>query len=218
MTFKMKQVFLSGAALMMALPAAALADNLPARPNDSAAQTSPGSSGATGVNMRQQLTADLQHAGFTDVRIVPDSFLVQAKDKSGNPVTMFINPTSMTMVTKELSQSSTAATATTATSGSDSMFTNVAPGEMLSSKVVGMSIYNNNNQDIGKIKDIAFDNNGIRAYIVSVGGFLGMGDHYVAVSPSAVNITGDGNARHAEMNTDAAQLKSAPEYQYSSAK
>jgi hypothetical protein len=105
-----------------------------------------------------------------------------------------------------------------ATMNSGAMFTSVPPGEELSSKVVGLEVYNNANQDIGKIKDIAFDQNGVKAYIVAVGGFLGMGDHYVAVQPSAVNLSYDSNAKkwHAAMNTDASQLKAAPEYKYSS--
>jgi hypothetical protein len=220
MKFEMKQVAWSGAALMMALSSAALADNLPAKSSDAAAPTSSVSSGASHMDARQQVTRDLQQAGFTDVKVIPDSFLVQAKDKSGNPVTMFINPTSMTMVTRDMpANASTKPNANANTNASGSMFTDVASGESLSSKVIGLNVYNNNNQDIGEIKDVAFDHNGVRAYIVSVGGFLGMGDHYVAVSPSAVNITHDANSDkwHAEMNTNAAQLKSAPEYKYSSA-
>jgi hypothetical protein len=98
------------------------------------------------------------------------------------------------------------------------MFTNIPAGENLSSNVVGLNVYNNANEDIGKIKDVAFDSNGVKAYIVAVGGFLGMGDHYVAVNPSAININYDANAKkwHAAMNTNADQLKAAPEYKYSS--
>ena len=101
---------------------------------------------------------------------------------------------------------------------SGDVFATIPAQEDLSSKVVGLDIYNNANQDIGKIKDIAFDQNGVSAYIVAVGGFLGMGDHYVAVKPSAVDISYDSNAKkwQAKMNTDAAQLKAAPEYKYSS--
>ena len=84
--------------------------------------------------------------------------------------------------------------------------------------MVGLSVYNDANQDIGKIKDIAFDRNGVKAYIVAVGGFLGMGDHYVAVKPSAVHINRNSNSTQwrATMNTNADQLKAAPEYKYSS--
>jgi len=98
------------------------------------------------------------------------------------------------------------------------MFANVPAQADLSSKLVGLSVYNGQNTDIGTIKDIAFDANGVQAYILAVGGFLGMGDRYVAVRPSAINITYDAtnNKWQASMNTDADQLKSAPEYKYSS--
>ena len=101
---------------------------------------------------------------------------------------------------------------------SSAMFTTIPAQEDLTSKVVGLSVYNSANQNIGKIKDIAFDMNGVEAYIVAVGGFLGMGDHYVAVKPSAIDINYDANSKkwHAAMNTDANQLKAAPEYKYSS--
>jgi hypothetical protein len=101
---------------------------------------------------------------------------------------------------------------------SGAMFTSVPPQEELSSKVVGLEVYNNANQDVGKIKDIAYDQSGVKAYIVAVGGFLGMGDHYVAVQPSAVQLSWDSSAKkwHAAMNADANQLKAAPEYKYSS--
>lgn len=105
-----------------------------------------------------------------------------------------------------------------ATMGTSDMFTVIPAQEQLSSKVVGLDVYNSANKDIGKIKDIAFDQSGVKAYIVAVGGFLGMGDHYVAVNPSAVTINYDSSARkwHAAMNTDVDQLKAAPEYKYSS--
>ena len=55
----------------------------------------------------------------------------------------------------------------------------------------------------------------LNGYIVSVGGFLGMGDHYVVVRPSAINFDVKDNKWHAPMNANADQLKAAPEYKYS---
>jgi hypothetical protein len=46
--------------------------------------------------IKQKLTAD----GFTNVQVVPGSFLVSAKDKSGDPVMMVIGPHSMTILTE----------------------------------------------------------------------------------------------------------------------
>lgn len=50
--------------------------------------------------VRQQVQKNLQQAGFTDIQIMPSSFLVRAKDKDGNPVMMVINPDSVTAVTE----------------------------------------------------------------------------------------------------------------------
>jgi hypothetical protein len=50
--------------------------------------------------VRQQVQKNLQQAGFTDIQIMPSSFLVRAKDKDGNPVMMVINPDSVTAITE----------------------------------------------------------------------------------------------------------------------
>ncbi len=98
------------------------------------------------------------------------------------------------------------------------IFADIPANEDLASKLIGLDIHNAGNDKIGTIKDVAFGPNGIKAYIVGVGGFLGMGDHYVAIVPSAVKIGYDGLDKkwHASMNTTAADLKAAPEYKYAS--
>src|SRR2546421_5932258 len=55
-------------------------------------------------------------------------------------------------------------------------------GEWRASKVVGLSVYNNNNESIGSINDLLTDKSGsIKAVVIGVGGFLGVGEHLVAV-------------------------------------
>src|SRR3989440_2841413 len=55
-------------------------------------------------------------------------------------------------------------------------------GEWRASKVVGLSVYNNNNESLGSINDLLTDKSGnIKAVVVGVGGFLGVGEHLVAV-------------------------------------
>jgi hypothetical protein len=51
------------------------------------------------MQVQQQLRQDLSKAGYSDIKIVPGSFLVQAKDKQGNETEMMISPHSMTEVT-----------------------------------------------------------------------------------------------------------------------
>jgi hypothetical protein len=51
------------------------------------------------------------------------------------------------------------------------------------SKVVGLNVYNDNNEKIGSINDLLMDKSGnVKAAVIGVGGFLGMGAHLVAVS------------------------------------
>ena len=54
----------------------------------------------TPARLSQKLRDDLTKAGFTDITIMPSSFLVRAKDSQGNPVMMVINPDSLTEVTE----------------------------------------------------------------------------------------------------------------------
>lgn len=56
-------------------------------------------------------------------------------------------------------------------------------GTWRASKVVGLSVYNDKNEKIGAIDDLLMDKGGaIKAAVIGVGGFLGMGEHLVAVS------------------------------------
>jgi hypothetical protein len=49
-----------------------------------------------------------------------------------------------------------------------------------------LEVYNSSNQSIGTIEDVAFDGNKINEYILAAGGSLGLGEHYIAVRPSAI--------------------------------
>jgi len=48
----------------------------------------------------QEIRQKLSQDGFTDIKIVPGSYLVNAKDKNGDPVMMVIGPNSMMMLTE----------------------------------------------------------------------------------------------------------------------
>jgi sporulation protein YlmC with PRC-barrel domain len=56
-------------------------------------------------------------------------------------------------------------------------------GEWRASKLVGVNVYNQANDKIGDISDVILDKSGkVANVILGVGGFLGMGEHYVAVA------------------------------------
>jgi sporulation protein YlmC with PRC-barrel domain len=55
-------------------------------------------------------------------------------------------------------------------------------GNWRASKVVGLSVYNDANESLGSINDLLTDKSGnIKAVVIGVGGFLGVGEHLVAV-------------------------------------
>jgi len=98
----------------------------------------------------------------------------------------------------------------------DAKFSTVSKDEMFSSKLKGLNVYNQKDESIGEISDLAIRNHQVDALILSVGGFLGMGEHYVAVSPSSVDVRYDSkdNKWRATMNTTKEALKEAPEFKY----
>jgi len=71
-----------------------------------------------------------------------------------------------------------------------------------------LDVYNGSN-NIGRIKDVALGPHGRRrAVIVSVGGVLGAGAHYVAVNPRDIQISFNNSDQkwHATTNATADQL------------
>ena len=68
-------------------------------------------------------------------------------------------------------------TAPAATSDTSSL-----KGNWRTSKLVGLNVYNDNNESVGSINDLLTDKSGdIKAVVIGVGGFLGVGEHLVAV-------------------------------------
>jgi hypothetical protein len=70
------------------------------------------------------------------------------------------------------------APATASDTASDATF----QGNWRTSKVVGLNVYNDSNESLGSINDLLTDKSGnIKAVVIGVGGFLGVGEHLVAV-------------------------------------
>lgn len=91
-------VFMASAAALPALAQTNSANNDSANGNTgttaaaSHATTSP-------AQIEQDLRQDLSKAGYTNIKIMPGSFLVHAKDSKGNPTEMMVSPNSVTEVT-----------------------------------------------------------------------------------------------------------------------
>ena len=77
----------------------------------------------------------------------------------------------------------------TSAMGSTSAVTSQKPDQWVASKFKGTDVLGPDNQKVGDVSDILFDQSGqIAAYIVSVGGFLGMGAKEVALAPSSFQV------------------------------
>jgi hypothetical protein len=105
-----------------------------------------------------------------------------------------------------------------------------ATGQWRASKLIGVDVYNNQNEKIGEIDELIMTSNGqIAGAIIGVGGFLGMGERNVMVPLSQLRFANDNGAattgaardgdrkwypERAVMNTNKEQLTGMPEFKY----
>lgn len=85
---------------------------------------------------------------------------------------------------------------------------------VLATKFIGSSVYTAANENIGDINDMIFDDKGmIKAVIVGVGGFLGMGEKDVALPLEKITITKDeNNAMKLTIQATRDELDKAPAF------
>ena len=73
--------------------------------------------------------------------------------------------------------------------GKADFVTSQKPDQWLATKFRGTEVLGADNQKIGDVSDILFDKSGaIQAYLVSVGGFLGVGAKEVALAPKSFDV------------------------------
>jgi sporulation protein YlmC with PRC-barrel domain len=137
------------------------------------------------------------------------------------------------------------ASAQTTTTTKDTAATSATMQDEFSAyKLVGVNVYNQGNEKIGEVKDILLQKSGkADKVIISVGGFLGLGERYVALpyeqvkwvdepprsasgdsktttgSSTTTSSTSSSSSRkwypdHAEINATKDQLKAMPEFKY----
>ena len=123
----MKRELLTGIGMLLLASSVAFAQTAPATPTvpgypdtkvvpvaTAPAATPAAGTQANGASLRQTLSSNLAKAGYTDVKMMPDAYIVEAKNKAGEPVMMFLTPDSMTVFTAQdaKGQDTTAAPAT----------------------------------------------------------------------------------------------------------
>jgi putative membrane protein len=90
------------------------------------------------------------------------------------------------------------------------------PGDSVSvTDYYKQNVYDASDNTIGEVSDVLLDKDGhVRAVILSVGGFLGLGAKYVSVPFNALHMTEKNDKRYLVMDTTKDALTSAPGYQY----
>lgn len=89
------------------------------------------------------------------------------------------------------------------------------PDQWVASKFKGTDVVGADNQKIGDVSDILFDKTGkIEAYVVSVGGFLGVGSKEVALAPTSFDVIPgqNGSADKLKLSMSQDELKQAQNF------
>ena len=107
------------------------------------------------------------------------------------------------------------AAATTNTAQAGSYLTEQSRDQVSANTYIGQSVYNGNNESIGKVTDLIMQKQGgIVAAVVGVGGFLGIGQKNVAVPISSVTVAQNSQDGTVKLTTSESldTLKAAPEF------
>ncbi|WP_235890887.1 PRC-barrel domain-containing protein [Pararhizobium mangrovi] len=122
---------------------------------------------------------------------------------------------SMNSSNSDQSSSDSSASDDSSKSGDASAMTQQKQDQVLASSYIGQSVYNGNDKSIGDISDLVFTKDGgIKAAVIGVGGFLGIGQKNVAVAFNRINIQRQSDGASVKLVTDMTedQLKNAPEF------
>jgi sporulation protein YlmC with PRC-barrel domain len=89
------------------------------------------------------------------------------------------------------------------------------PDQWLATKFKGTDVLGSDNEKIGDVSDILFDKSGkIEAFVISVGGFLGVGSKEVALAPSSFDVVPgqNGSADKLKLAATKDELKQAQNF------
>jgi len=89
-----------------------------------------------------------------------------------------------------------------------------APNDWMASELIGSTVYGPAEENLGNINDLVADADGrVKAVVIGVGGFLGIGEKNVAVAPTTLErlTDADNNVRY-RLTTTKEELNAAPEF------
>ena len=89
-------------------------------------------------------------------------------------------------------------------------------GAWRASKLIGAKVVNSAGETVGDINEIVLDGSGkATAAVIGVGGFLGLGEHEVAVNFESLKVARDANGKaKVTLNVTKHSLKAAPQWKW----
>lgn len=87
--------------------------------------------------------------------------------------------------------------------------------DLVTSKLIGVDIYNKQDENIGEISDVVIgDGKSVIGVVASVGGFLGLGTSYVVIDPASLALADEDGTWKAYVDTNKDDLSKAPKFDY----
>jgi hypothetical protein len=142
-------------------------------------------------------------AAESDTLTTPDSSM-QPMDQATDPA----------MQSQDQVQTPSVGDTTIAAQPAEKFLTVQAQSEWLASNIIGSTVYNTADENLGDINDILFNADGsVQAVIIGVGGFLGIGEKSVALAFSSIERTVDANGNvKLVLNASKEELDAAPAF------
>lgn len=94
-------------------------------------------------------------------------------------------------------------------------YTTAKAEELTAEMLTGTSVYGPKNQEMGEVEKVLLSNDGsVEQLVLDIGGFLGLGEHRIAVDPEEVNIVREdgGNDVRVYVDSNEEALTAQPEY------
>lgn len=215
----MMKTFATATALMALAIAPAVAQDTKSAPKPSdtpAAQApaKPDASMKSDAMKSDTMKSDSMKSGATSGTAAQDSKSSSsaAQDSKSSPSAATSSPSTTAQSKPSPSDKSASADKS---AGKPKVVSQQTPDQWLASSFKGTDVVGPDQKKIGDVSDVLFDKDGaIQAYVVGVGGFLGIGSKDVALAPSSFEVvSGDKDGeKKLKLSMTADQLKQAEEF------
>jgi hypothetical protein len=160
------------------------------------------------LSVKQQLKENLIRSGFTNVTVMPESFVIHATDPQGNPIAMVVSPDTLAAV--EVTRGSNKMISGRSVGEREPKFFEGALRNASKENLADTQVQSSDHKNAGTIKGIVIGENGELSYLITT-----PNGHDVAINPDVMALNHDENANTWNASVDATlnQIQSAPQAQ-----